>query len=46
MILKAAGIDHLNLDVKNYEDVLQKCTKLDIEVYYGGAIEWEKSSSN
>ena len=39
------GFNHLGIHVKNYEDVLQKCTELDIEVYYGGAIEWEKSSS-
>lgn len=45
MILKAAGIDHLNLDVKNYEDVIQKCTELGIDFFYGGPIEWERSSS-
>jgi lactoylglutathione lyase len=45
MILKAAGIDHLNLDVKNYEDVIQKCTELGIDFFYGGLIEWERSSS-
>ncbi len=42
MILKAAGIDHLNLDVKNWSTVFnkfrmlyKKCTEHRIEFYYG-----------
>ena len=39
------GFNHFGLHIKNFEDVIKKCTEHDIEVYYGGTIEWERSSS-
>ena len=39
------GFNHFGLHVKNFEDVMQKCNKLGIEIFYGGPIEWEKSIS-
>lgn len=39
------GFNHFGLHINNFEDVMQKCTELGIEVYYGGPIEWERSSS-
>jgi len=39
------GFNHFGLHIKNFEDVMQKCKELGLEVYYGGPIEWENSSS-
>ncbi len=39
------GFNHFGLHIKNFEDVMQKCTELGIEVYYGGQLNWERSSS-
>ncbi len=39
------GFNHFGLHIKNFEDVIKKCTEHDIELYYGGTIEWERSSS-
>ncbi len=39
------GFNHFGLHIKNFEDVMQKCTELGIEVYYGGQLDWERSSS-
>jgi len=42
---KKNGFNHFGLHINNFGDVMQKCTELGIEVYYGGPIEWESSSS-
>ena len=39
------GFNHFGFHIKNFEDVIKKCTEHDIELYYGGTIEWERSSS-
>jgi len=39
------GFNHFGLHINNFEDIMRKCSELDIEVYYGGPIEWESSSS-
>ena len=39
------GFNHFGLHINNFEDVVQKCKELDIEIYYGGPIDWERSSS-
>ena len=39
------GFNHFGLHIKNFEDVMQKCKELGLEVYDGGPIEWESSSS-
>jgi len=44
-ILKKNGFNHFGLHINNFEDVVQKCKELDIEIYYGGPIDWERSSS-
>ena len=39
------GIAHFGFHVQNYEEVIQKCTELGVEVLYGGEVDWEKSKS-
>jgi len=39
------GFHHFGLHVENFEDVIHKCTEMGIEIYYGGPLKWEKSSS-
>ena len=39
------GFYHFGLNIENFEDVMQKCSELNVEVLYSGAIEWEKSRS-
>jgi len=39
------GFHHFGLHIKNFDEVLSKCEKMAIKIYYGGPIEWEKSTS-
>ena len=39
------GFHHFGLHIENFEDVMQKCREMEIEIYYGGPLKWEKSSS-
>ncbi len=39
------GFNHFGFHIKNFEEIIQKCAELDIEVFYGGPIEWEFSES-
>lgn len=39
------GIAHFGFNIENYEEVLEKCKDMKIEILYGGPIDWEKSQS-
>jgi len=39
------GFNHFGIHVINFGDIMHKCTELGIEIFYGGPIEWERSSS-
>jgi len=40
-----SGFNHFGFHVENFSDVIQKCKEMNVEIFYGGAIEWEKSAS-
>ncbi len=39
------GIAHFGFHVTNFDDIIKKCGELDVEVLYGGPVEFEKSVS-
>ncbi len=39
------GIAHFGFHVENFDDIISKCKELDVEVLYGGPVEFEKSRS-
>ena len=39
------GINHFGFNISNFDKVLDACNELNVEILYGGAINWEKSRS-
>ena len=39
------GIGHFGFHVSNFNEVLDKCKHLGIQILYGGTVDWEKSKS-
>jgi len=39
------GYHHFGLHIKNFDEVLSKCTELNLHIYYGGVLKWENSES-
>ena len=39
------GIAHFGFHVENFGQIMQKCRELNVEVLYGGPVEFEKSRS-
>jgi len=39
------GIAHFGFNIANFADIIGKCEELDIQILYGGEIDWEKSKS-
>lgn len=39
------GLHHFGLHIENFEKVINKCTEMGIEIFYGGPLKWEKSTS-
>ena len=39
------GIAHFGFNIANFNEVIEKCKELGIEVLYGGIVDWEKSKS-
>ena len=39
------GIAHFGFNVKNFDEILDKCRKLEVEILYEGVIQFEKSKS-
>ena len=42
---KKNGFNHFGFHIDNFDEIIQKCTELGVETFYGGPIKWEKSSS-
>ena len=39
------GITHFGFNIANFEEIIEKCKELDVEILYGGPIQFEKSRS-
>lgn len=39
------GFNHFGFHIENFKEVMHKCTELGVEIFYGGPVKWEKSSS-
>ncbi len=39
------GIAHFGFNIANFNQVIEKCKELDVEILYGGIVDWEKSKS-
>ena len=39
------GFNHFGFHIDNFDEIIQKCNELGVEIFYGGPIKWEKSSS-
>ncbi len=39
------GIAHFGFNSENFNEVIEKCKELGVEVLYGGIVDWEKSKS-
>jgi len=39
------GFHHFGLHIENFDDVMHKCAEMGIEIFYGGPLKWEKSTS-
>jgi catechol 2,3-dioxygenase-like lactoylglutathione lyase family enzyme len=39
------GIAHFGFNIANFNEVIEKCKELGVEVLYGGIVDWDKSKS-
>ena len=39
------GIAHFGFNIANFDEIIEKCKELEIQILYGGEIDWEKSKS-
>ncbi len=39
------GIAHFGFNIANFNEIIEKCKELGVEVLYGGIVDWEKSKS-
>jgi len=39
------GFHHFGLHIENFEGAIHKYTEMRIEIFYGGPLKWEKSTS-
>ena len=44
-VTPTGGIAHFGFHVENFDDIMQKCKELGVEVLYDGPVDFEKSSS-
>ncbi|KEQ56995.1 Metallothiol transferase FosB protein [Marine Group I thaumarchaeote SCGC AAA799-E16] len=44
-VTPTGGIAHFGFHVENFEDIIQKCNELGVEVLYDGPVDFEKSRS-
>ncbi len=39
------GIAHFGFNIANFNQAIEKCKELGVEILYGGIVDWEKSKS-
>jgi catechol 2,3-dioxygenase-like lactoylglutathione lyase family enzyme len=39
------GITHFGFHITNFDEIIDRCKELGVQILYGGAIDWEKSKS-
>ena len=39
------GIVHFGFNIENFDQVIEKCKELNVEILYDGILDWEKSRS-
>ena len=39
------GIAHFGFNIANFNQIIEKCKELSVEILYGGIVDWEKSKS-
>ena len=39
------GIAHFGFNIANFNEIIQKCKELGVEVLYGGIVDWDNSKS-
>jgi len=39
------GIAHFGFNIANFNEIIEKCKELGVEVLYGGIVDWERSKS-
>jgi len=39
------GIAHFGFNIENFDQVIEKCKELNVQILYDGIIDWEKSKS-
>ena len=39
------GITHFGFNISNFDEIIEKCKEFDVEILYGGPIQFEKSRS-
>ena len=39
------GIAHFGFNVENFEEIIEKCNEMKVEILYGGPVEFERSRS-
>lgn len=44
-VIPEGGIAHFGFHIENFDKILDKCKELNVEVLYGGTVEFEKSRS-
>ena len=37
------GYHHFGLHIENFDAIIEKCNELNLQIYYGGILKWEKS---
>jgi lactoylglutathione lyase len=39
------GFYHFGLHIENFDDIIKKCEEMNVKLFYGGPVQWEKSKS-
>jgi|SRR3972149_7673489 len=39
------GFHHFGLHIENFDNIIKKCKEMGVEIFYGGPLRWEKSTS-
>jgi len=39
------GIAHFGFNIANFDDVIERCKEQDVQILYGGIVDWDKSRS-